>query len=67
MGKQEEKVKEENELLCKSCKQEPRDVELIQNLLALQKTKTLMMKKRGLLDDIENRLDQYIEELKSAK
>jgi DNA sulfur modification protein DndC len=37
-------------------------VELIQDLLALQKTKTLLMKKRGLLDDIENRLDQYLEE-----
>ncbi|SFQ07398.1 DNA phosphorothioation system sulfurtransferase DndC [Parafilimonas terrae] len=67
MGKQEEKFKQENELLRKSCKEEPKDVEFIQNLLALQKTKTLMMKKRGLLDDIENRLDQYIDELNPAK
>lgn len=62
MSKQEEKFKEETELLSKSCKLEPKDVELIQDLLALQKTKTLMIRKRGLLDDIENRLEQFIEE-----
>lgn len=62
MSKHEEKIKEENSLLIKSCKDEPKDVELIQDLLALQKTKTLLMKKRGLLDDIENRLDQYLED-----
>lgn len=67
MSKHEEKFKEENDLLRKSCKQEPKDVELIQDLLALQKTKTLMMRKRGLLDDIESRLDQFIEEAKVKK
>jgi len=64
MSKQEEKFKQEADLLKKSCKQEPKDVELIQDLLALQKTKTLMIRKRGLQSDIENRLDQFIEELK---
>lgn len=63
MSKQEEKQKQESDLLRKSCKQEPKDVEFIQNGLALQKTKTLMIRKRGLLDDIETRLEQYIEEL----
>ena len=63
MSKQEEKYKQEAELLKKSCKQEPKDVELIQDLLALQKTKTLMIRKRGLQADIDNRLNQYIEEL----
>lgn len=67
MGKQEEKFKEESDLLRKSCKQDPRDVELIQDLLALQKTKTLMMKKRGLIDDIENRIDKFINEGKAEK
>jgi DNA sulfur modification protein DndC len=57
MSKQEEKQRQESELLRKSCKQEPKDVNLIQDLLALQKTKTLMMRKRGLLDDIERRID----------
>lgn len=64
MSKQEEKLKQEADLLKKSCRQEPKDVELIQDLLALQKTKTLMIRKRGLQSDIENRLDQFIEELK---
>jgi DNA sulfur modification protein DndC len=64
MTKQEEKFKQEADLLKKSCKQEPKDVELIQDLLALQKTKTLMIRKRGLQSDIENRLDQFIEDLK---
>jgi DNA sulfur modification protein DndC len=64
MSKQEEKLKQEADLLKKSCKQEPKDVELIQDLLALQKTKTLMIRKRGLQSDIDNRLDQFIEELK---
>jgi DNA sulfur modification protein DndC len=52
-------------LLKKSCTQEPKDVELIQDLLALQKTKTLMIRKRGLQADIDNRLNQFIEELKN--
>lgn len=67
MSKQEEKQKQESDLLRKSCKQEPKDVELIHDLLALQKTKTLMMRKRGLLEDIENRLEQFIEESKEKK
>ena len=65
MSKQEEKHKQESDLLRKSCKQEPKDVELIQDLLALQKTKTLMIRKRGLQADIDNRLNQFIEELKN--
>lgn len=62
MSKQEEKYKQEADLLKKSCKQEPKDVGLIQDLLALQKTKTLMIRKRGLQSDIDNRLNQFIEE-----
>lgn len=63
MTKHEEKFKQESDLLKKSCKSEPKDVELIQDLLALQKTKTLMIRKRGLQVDIENRLDQFIDSL----
>jgi DNA sulfur modification protein DndC len=40
---------------------------LIQDLLALQKTKTLMIRKRGLQSDIDNRLNQFIEELKNPE
>ena len=64
MSKQEEKVRQEKELLLKSCNAEKGDVALIQDLLALQKTKTLMIRKRCLQADIENRLDQYIQESK---
>jgi DNA sulfur modification protein DndC len=64
MSKQEEKQKQESDLLRKSCKQEPKDVELIHNLLALQKTKTLKIKKRGLLDDIDSCIEQFIDEAK---
>lgn len=67
MSKQDEKHKEEQELLKKSCVEEPKDVELIQSLLALQKTKTLMIKKRGLQADIESRIEQYIDENKKIK
>jgi DNA sulfur modification protein DndC len=63
MSKQEEKLKKESELLGESCKQEPKDLELIQDLLALQKTKTLLMRKRGLQNDIDGRLDQFIIDL----
>lgn len=60
MSKQEEKYKKEAELLKSTCEKNPDDVGLIQDLLALQKTKTLMIRKRGLQADIENRLDQFI-------
>ena len=63
MTKHEEKFQQEAELLKKSCKSVPNDVELIQDLLALQKTKTLMIRKRGLQADIENRLDAFINDL----
>ncbi len=63
MTKQEDKFNQESKLLKETCMQEPKDVELIQDLLALQKTKTLMIRKRGLQSDIENRLEQFIDEL----
>ena len=67
MSKQEEKFKQESDLLKQSCKDNTNDVELIHDLLALQKTKTLMIRKRGLQADIENRLDQYIDAAKKSK
>lgn len=66
MSKQEEKYNQEADLLKESCNQEPKDVQLIQDLLALQKTKTLMIRKRGLQSDIDNRLNQFIEELQNT-
>jgi len=61
MSKQEEKIKQESELLRESCTEDSKDVELIQDLLALQKTKILMIRKRGLQADIERRIDFEIE------
>jgi len=66
MTKQEDKFNQESKLLKETCMQEPKDVELIQDLLALQKTKTLMIRKRGLQSDIENRLEQSIDELNGS-
>lgn len=62
MGKQEDKVKQEIEILKKTCKEEPRDIKLIQELLTLQKTKILLLRKRGLQADIENLLNNFIKE-----
>lgn len=67
MSRQQEKLQQEEELLKKSCTEEPKDVELIQDLLALQKTKTLMIRKRGLQSDLDSRLNQYIDELKNPE
>jgi DNA sulfur modification protein DndC len=64
MSKQEEQLKQETELLKQSCEKNPEHVEVIHDLLALQKTKTLMIRKRGLQADIESRLDKFLEERK---
>ena len=42
-----EKHEKELELLKKSCKENPKDFDLIQELLTLQKNKSLLNKKRG--------------------
>lgn len=60
MGAHEEKLRREEELLKASCKGNEEDFELIQELLKLQKTKTLMIRKRGLQEDIKNRIDKFI-------
>lgn len=50
-------------LLEKSCN-DKRHYQLIKELLALQKTKSLMMRKYGLQNDIETRLDRFLKETK---
>jgi DNA sulfur modification protein DndC len=52
---------QERLLLEKSCKK-PEHYSLIQELLALQKNKVLLMRKHGLQTDLEARLDSYIKE-----
>ncbi len=53
---------QERLLLEKSCKN-PTHFALIQELLALQKNKALLMKKYGLQTDLESRLDSYVKEI----
>jgi DNA sulfur modification protein DndC len=53
---------QERLLLEKSCNN-PAHYSLIQELLALQKNKVLLMKKYGLQTDLEARLDSYIKEV----
>lgn len=52
---------QERLLLEQAC-EKPAHYKLIKELLALQKNKTLLMKKYGLQTDIENRLDAFIKE-----
>jgi len=49
-------------LLEKACSDNPRHFQLIQELLALQKNKVLLMRKYGLATDLEMRLESYVKE-----
>jgi DNA sulfur modification protein DndC len=58
MSKHEDKFREEEQLLNEVF--QPDHVELIQKSLKIMKTKSLMVRKRGLQSDIENLLDEYL-------
>lgn len=64
MKNQNNKHEKELELLKDSCKNNPSDFDLIQELLTLQKNKSLLNKKRGLRDDIETRIEEYLKKEK---
>ncbi|MGB5981352.1 MAG: DNA phosphorothioation system sulfurtransferase DndC [Nonlabens sp.] len=64
MEEQNKKQEKELELLEKSCEKNPKDFELIQELLMLQKNKSLLNKKRGLKNDIENKIEEYLKKEK---
>ena len=64
MKDQNEKNEKELELLKKSCEDNPTDFDLIQELLTLQKNKSLLNRKRGLKEDIENRIEVYLKKEK---
>ena len=66
MKEQNEKLEKENELLKKSCADNPDDLDLIQELLSLQKSKSLLDRKRGLKSDIEQRIEDYLKREKDA-
>lgn len=56
---------QERILLEKACIEHPDHFQLIQELLALQKNKVLLMRKYGLATDLEARLESYIKEHES--
>jgi len=60
MKDRNEKQEKELELLKKVCKKSPKHFDLIQDSLTLQKNKSLLNKKRGLKDDIEKLVEQFI-------
>ena len=53
---------QERILLEKACAKNPDHFTLIQELLALQKNKVLLMRKYGLQTDLESRLEKYVKE-----
>lgn len=63
----EQQKKKENEILEVSCKSNPSHVQLINNLLNVQKTKILMKKKHGLSSDLEMQLERHLEQSKKTK
>lgn len=54
------KNKLEADLMREVCKDNPEEGELIEQLLILQKSKSLMKRRRGLPDEIETRLKEFI-------
>ena len=55
---------QERLLLEKVCEEHPEDYHLINDLVSLHKSKTILMNNNGLQGDIERRLDNYINERK---
>lgn len=56
----DEKTLKEKDLLKSVCNDQPKDFVLLSDLLTLQKTKTILMNNRGLQNDLENRLEQFV-------
>jgi DNA sulfur modification protein DndC len=64
MGLHDKKIKQEEDLLRQACDKSEKDLDLIQDLLKLQKTKTLMKRKRGMQDDIKSKINEFIKSQK---
>jgi DNA sulfur modification protein DndC len=56
----DEKLQKEIDLLKSVCNDESQDFNLIQELLALQKQKALLNRKRGLKDEMEQVIEKYL-------
>lgn len=55
-----EKNKLEADLMREICKNNPEEGELIEQLLLLQKSKSLLQRRRGLKNEIESRLTEFV-------
>lgn len=60
VSKHEQRKMEELDMLKQLCGSKNEEVKLISDLLDLQKSKVLLMRKRGLQADIENRIEKYL-------
>lgn len=67
MSKHEEKFKREEQLLRDVCADNPGDFDLIQELLTLQKNKSLMVKKRNLKDELEHHIELHLAKTKQIE
>lgn len=54
------RIIKEKEMLKDACGNNEEDFQLINELLALQKSKTILMNNRGLQNDLENHLDKFV-------
>ncbi|WP_229213975.1 hypothetical protein [Dyadobacter psychrotolerans] len=61
MSKRVLKMREEEQLLREVCSDSPDQFDLIQNAVKLVKSKSIMIKKRGMQNDIEKLLDDYLD------
>lgn len=60
----DESLLKEKKLLKSVCKDSPKDFILINELLELQKTRSMLMSKRGITNDFETKLNQHLKERK---
>lgn len=60
MGIDNDKIKFEADLMREVCQENAEEGELIEQLLMLQKSKSLMQRRRGLGSEIEARLEQFV-------
>ena len=54
------KNKLEADLMKEICSENPEEGELIEQLLLLQRSKSLMQRRRGLKNEIESRLKEFV-------
>lgn len=60
MRKQKEQEAAERELLLEICKTRKSDADLVRNILGIQKNKSLMLRQRGLINDIDRAISEHI-------